>query len=139
MADRRFEELAAELCARDRDLAVALRHAREHLGALREQARTQVAAFVAAVHREGSHHLADLAVGPLEPDEKHVDCLQFKVRRGRWEIVAVAKPKGTVTLVGPYRLGKPERPCRDHTLPSEEAQGGLAELLLALIREASAR
>lgn len=139
MAVKPFEELAAELARRDRDLAEPLRSAREALGELRECAREHVAAFATAAQRAGAPHLAELGVGPVEPDEKHVDCWQFKVRRGRWEIVCVAKPRGAVTLVGPYRQGKPEHPCRDYPLPSEAAQDGLCDLLLDLIRQASAR
>jgi hypothetical protein len=139
MAVKRFEELAGELGARDRDLAEPLRVARAELDRLRQSACEHVAAFVAAVQRAGAPHLAQVSVGPVEPDEKHVDCWQFKVQRGRWEIVCVAKPRGVVTLVGPYRSGKPEHPCRDYPLPSEAAQGGLVDLLLDLIRQASAR
>jgi hypothetical protein len=134
-----FEELAGELSARDRGLAEALRRSCQHLTALRDCAADHVAAFVAAARRGGGAHLVDLCVGLVEPDEKRVDSLQFKVQRGRWEIVCVAKPRGVVTLVGPYRRGKPEHPCQEHPLPGDKAQAALVDLLLQLIREASER
>jgi hypothetical protein len=139
MSVERFEELARELTRRDRELAEFLPRAHDALAALRECAQGHVAAFVATVRRGGAPHLAELVVGPVEADEKHVDCVQFKVQRGRWEIVCVAKPRGVVTLVGPYRRGKAEQPCRDYPLPSEAAEDGLEELLLQLIRQACER
>jgi hypothetical protein len=139
MDENRFEALARELAQRDRAVAASLAEARAAAAELRRHAEHAVATFCAAARAQGAEHLTELHVGPVEPDEKHVDCWQFKVNRGRWEIVCVAKPRGAVTLVGPYRRGKPEHPCRDYPLPSEAAHAGLADLLLDLIRQASAR
>jgi hypothetical protein len=140
MSSEPFECLASELAARDRGLADQLSAARDHLGELQRRAEAAVSSFSATARREGAPHLAELWVGPVEPDEKHVACLQFKVQRGRWEIVCVAHADcSRVTLVGPYRRGKPEKPCADHPLPSPDAEKALADLLLHLIREASAR
>ena len=71
--------------------------------------------------------------------EKHVDCLQFRVQRGRWELVCVAKPRGAVTLVGPFKRFGSERPCEDQPLPSEAAEQALQARLLELIRQACSR
>jgi hypothetical protein len=140
MSSDAFECLASELAARDRGLQERLSAARDHLGELQRRAAMAVGVFASTARREGAPHLAELLVGPVEPDEKHVDCLQFKVQRGRWEIVCVAHgDRGEVTLVGPYRRGKPEKPCADHPLPSPHADKALDELLLHLLREASAR
>jgi hypothetical protein len=184
MLSERFQELAEELAHRDRELSHELGRLREPLRELREQACSHVARFAAVVRSAGSPHLAELEVDALGPDEKHVDCLQFAVRRGRWELVCVGKPlqgraasgeasaafeasaaggeasaagkplegraasreasaagepRGAVTLVGPYRRGKPERPCEEHPLPSPAADRALAERLLELLRQACAR
>ena len=112
---------------------------RDALEALRGRALGSVAAFVRVARERGGAHLTDIGVGPVESDEKHVDCLQFKVARGRWELTCVGKARGVVTLVGPYRRGKPEKPCAEFPLPGAAADAALDDLLLALLREASAR
>lgn len=134
-----FEALAAELAARDRDLPGRLRAAREAAAALRERAAGSIDAFCGRARELGADHLADLAVGPVEPDVKHVDCIQFEVSRGRWAVTCVVKAKGLVTLVGPFRRGKAETPCSDHPAAGPEVETALDERLLALIRAASER
>ena len=56
-------------------------------------------------------NLANLLLEPVDWDEKHVDCFQFRAARGRWEAVFVFKASGSATLVGPYKRGAPEKPC----------------------------
>lgn len=139
MEMRRFEELARELAARDAGLAAALGKAREAAERLRSLAYERLEAFKAAAREADAEHLAQLAVGDVEPDEKHIDCIQFRVSRGRWELMCVAKADGKVTLVGPFRRGKPEKPCADHPLQGEEVEGAFEDLLVRLIRTASQR
>jgi len=138
-ASAEFSELAVELAQRDRDLARELDSVREPGEALRLRAVGGVEAFREAARKNGAEHLCDVAVGPLEADEKHVDCLQFRVARGRFEGVCVVKSRGDVTLVGPYKRGKLERPCRDYPIRGPEVDAGLDGWLLELLREASAR
>jgi len=137
MTTRRFEQLAEGLVHRDRELLGRLPKMQSELEGLRARAEHCVGAFCRAVTDRGAAHLADVHVGPVEPDEKRVGSLQFKVRRGRWEIVCVVKPRQAVVLVGPYRQGKPERPCQEHPLPSRAAEDALDELLLRFLCEAS--
>ncbi len=139
MGTARFEQLAATLADRDRDVSESLGSVRPALEALRGQALGDIEAFVRVAREHGGAHLTDVAVGPVEWDEKHVDCLQFKVARGRWELTCVGKSRGVVTLVGPYRRGKPEKPCAEFPLPGREADAALEDRLLSLLREASAR
>ena len=138
MSQKRFEQLAAALARRDRELARELEPVRRALESVRETLGTSVRTFVETARAAGAEHLAHVEVGPVEPDEKHVDCLQVKVRRGRWEIVCVGKTRGVVTVVGPYRRGKPEQPCRDHAFGAE-AIDGAQDVLLELLRGASER
>ena len=135
----RFEQLAASLADRDHDVSKSLEVVRPALGELRDRALDAVDAFVRVARERGGVHLTDIAVSPVEWDEKHVDCLQFKVMRGRWELTCVGKARGVVTLVGPYRRGKPEQPCAELPLPGPQADAALDDRLLALLREASAR
>ncbi len=132
-----FEDLAAELAQRDRSWSSQVPVVRDALAGLRERAALAIGAFAKAASARSAAHLTDLQVGPVEPDEKHVDCLQFKVRRGRFEVVCVGKPRGVVTMVGPYRAGRPERPCQEHPLPSVAACAALDALLLEFLRTAT--
>jgi hypothetical protein len=139
MGIARFEQLAAALADRDRDVSTSLGSVRPALEALRSCALDAIQAFVRSAREHGGAHLTDVGVGPVEPDEKHVDCLQFQVMRGRWKLTCVGKTRGVVTVVGPFRHGEPEKPCAEFPLPSAEAEAGLEDRLLALLREASAR
>ena len=139
MAEDRFEALARELAERDHELPAQLAATAAPAERLHAHARACVEAFRRAARSRGAEHLTGIRVGPLEPDDKHIDCLQFRIERGRWGAVCVAKAKGTVTLVGPFKRGQAERPCRDHPLASEAARDGLEDLLLALLRSASER
>jgi hypothetical protein len=135
----RFVRLAEELAVRDRSLVARLGEVREAAVRLREVAADAVDAFRRAVHAEGAQHLADLEVGSVEPDEKHVDCVQVRIRRGRWEALVVAKAGGKVTLVGPFQRGKPETPCQDFELSGKPVEQGVEDLVDSLIRQASER
>lgn len=139
MDRQRFEKLAGELAARDRGLEEGLRAAREAAERLREAASAAVSAFREAARAQAADHLADIAVGGVEPDAKHVDCVQLRIWRGRWELVCVAKAAGKVTVVGPFQRGKDERPCLDFPLEGDAAERGLEERLLELIRRACGR
>jgi len=99
-----------------------------------------VDAFVRSARANGAEHLTHICVDDVQTDDRYVDCLQFGVTRGAWRIVCVARiQKGIVTLVGPFRRGKPERPCSDHPLLGDAAGPALEDLLLELLREASGR
>lgn len=139
MSDKRFTALARELAERDRELPVQLADAAQHAERLRAHATACVSAFCSAARADGAAHLTDVRVGPVEPDEKHVDCCQFRMERGRWAAVCVAKAKGVATLVGPFQRGKSEGPCRDVAFDAADAYEALEDLLLALLREASER
>ena len=139
MGMERFEKLAHELARRDDDLGDALALARDGAKRLRAHAASCIEAFAAAARARGARHLAHIVVGPVEPDEKHVDCIQFVVSRGRWQIACVAKARGAVGLVGPFQRGKAEKPCTDHALAGEEVESALEDLLIALVQAASER
>jgi hypothetical protein len=139
MEGSRFEALARELAERDRALAAPLATARSAAVELRRHAEHAVATFCAAARAQGAEHLTELRVGPVEPDEKHVDCIQLRIARGRHELVCVADSGGRMTLVGPFRRGKQEGPCADFPLRGPELLAGFDERLEALIRTASER
>ncbi len=114
LGDALCERMAAagrELGAREAPHRAALDTARQRCLALHEHVCAAVDAFHAAAAAAGAPHLR-IAVGDPKLDEKRVRALEFEVRRGRYVGLVVVKGKGVVTLVGPFRRGKPEEPCR---------------------------
>ena len=132
-------ELAERLSARDRDLGPGLARAQVAAERLRVHASAAIGRFRSAVQRSGAEHLAHIEIGPVEPDDKHVDCLQCRVRRGRHEAVLVIKASGKVTLVGPFRSGKTEKPCTDFSPEGPEVEAGVVDLLTRLLEQACDR
>ena len=139
MGSNRFQRLARELAKRDADLADGLEQARGAAQALQAHARACVDCFCSQARACGAEHLANLSVSPVGWDEKHVDCFEFRVTRGRVETVFVFNASGTATFVGPFKRGGPERPCASYTFGSPEAEAGVESRVLALIRQASER
>jgi hypothetical protein len=139
MDPQRFRTLAEELAAREPDLPAQLGRAREAAAALRESALRAVEAFRSRAAELGAPHLSNIEVSPVEPDEKHVDALQFKIARGRLELlcVAVARGAGKMRVVGPFQRGKQEGPCAEAGLTGPEIESLLEERLAALVRKAS--
>ena len=75
---------------------------------------------------------------PVRLDEKHVRAIEFEVRRGRHAGVVTVKSRGDVTLVGPFRTGKTEGPCR--TFPwdaKDDICNALGDFLLRFLEEAA--
>jgi hypothetical protein len=139
MDDQRFRKLAEELAARDPGLSQRLRQARDAARALRELAFGAVEAFRQRASEIGAPYLGNLEVSAVEPDEKHVDAVQFRISRGRWELlcVAIARADGKLRVVGPFKRGKEEGPCAEAPLSGPEVEKLLEERLYALVREAT--
>lgn len=71
-------------------------------------------------------------------DDKHLHAVQFELARGRHRAIVTVKSRGEVTLVGPFRTGKTEGPCR--TFPSDaesEIETALGDFLIEFIQEAA--
>jgi hypothetical protein len=140
MDSGKFEALAEDLARQQGDLARWLAGARSAAEELRGQAAACIQAFVTRARRLGAEQLGSVSVSPVEPDEKHVDCVQFSVERGRNVVlcVAIGTPDGgKMRLVGPFKRGKPEGPCGDFPLRGPELERGLEQRLLDLLRQAS--
>jgi hypothetical protein len=124
--------------AREAAHRASLEEARSRCEALRRAVAEAVDAFHAAAGQAGAPHL-QVAVGPVRLDEKHVRAMEFDVRRGRHAGVVIVKSRGEVTLVGPFRTGKTEGPCR--TFPwdaDDEIAKALGDFLEKFLEEASA-
>lgn len=139
MDAQRFHKLAEELAARDPQLSARLRETREAARALRELAYAAVEAFRQRATELGAHYLGNIEVSSVEPDEKHIDAVQFKVARGRLELlcVAIARDPGKTRVVGPFRRGQKEGPCAESGLRGPEIERLLEERIAALVREAA--
>ena len=106
-----------------------------------EVLRTLVAEAIEAFHRAasdaGAPHLR-VEVTPVRIDEKHIRAIEFEVRRGRHAGVVTVKSRGDVTLVGPFRSGKTEGPCRTFPWDAEdEICKALGDFLLRFLEEAA--
>jgi hypothetical protein len=138
------DALRARLAAAGRALGereaahrAALAAARSRCEALHALARDALDAFHAAAERAGAPHLR-IELGSPRLDEKHVRAYEFELRRGRHVGLVIAKSRGEVTLVGPFRTGKDEGPCR--SLPFDAAadiERALGEFLERLVEEAA--
>ena len=139
MDAQRFRKLADELAERDPTLAARLRAAREAARLLRDAAFEAVEAFRQRASELGAGYLGNIEVSGVEPDEKHVDAVQFRITRGRLEVicVAVARGEGKMRVVGPFKRGKEEGPCAEAPLRGAEVESLLEERLAALVREAT--
>ena len=139
MDAQRFRKLADELAERDPDLPTRLRQTREAARSLRDAAFAAVEAFRLRAAERGASYLANFEVSEVEPDEKHVDAVQFRITRGRFEVicVAIARGAGKMRVVGPFKRGKEEGPCADAPLRGDEVEKALADRIEQLLREAA--
>jgi hypothetical protein len=122
--------------ARESRQRAALDAAQRRCRALHEQVGDALDAFHMAAVAAGAPHL-EIVVGMPRLDDKHVRAAQFELRRGRHVGIVVVKTKGTVTLVGPFRRGKPEGPCRSFPADAQaELEAALGEFLERFVEEA---
>jgi hypothetical protein len=140
MDNQRFRKLADELAERDPALGMRLRDARSAASELRDSAFGAVEAFRQRASENGAPYLGNIEVSRVEPDEKHIDAVQFRIARGRFELlcIAIARGEGKVRVVGPFKRGKEEGPCAEAPLRGAEVENLLEERLAALVREATA-
>lgn len=126
------------LGAREAPHRSALGEARARCGELHGRVRGALEAFHAAASAAGASHLA-LEVSEPRLDEKHVRAVEFELRRGRHVGLVIAKASREITLVGPFRAGKQEAPCRSLSFdaPGEEIDAALASFLERLVEEAA--
>ena len=140
MDAKRFEDLAEKLAALDPGLSERLERARAGAERLRARLAGATDAFARRARALGADQLTSLSVSPVGPDQKHTDCLQFSLERGRWALICVALAEGEplrARIVGPFRRGQSEGPCADFPLESPEAEAELERRALELIQRAA--
>lgn len=80
-----------------------------------------------------------IEVTPPRIDDKHLHAIEFDLERGRHRGVITVKTKREVTLVGPFRSGKPEGPCRSFPFDADEdLENALGDFLRRFLEAASA-
>jgi len=133
----RLEELGRRLGTREAEHAGALEEARRRAEDLRAAIADALERLEAAAAAAGAPHLRVELAGP-HPDEKHLRALQLSLARGRHRGVVTVKSRGEVTLVGPFKAGRDEGPCR--TFPWEaraEIDAALGEFLERFLEQAA--
>ncbi|HEX2485413.1 MAG TPA: hypothetical protein VHQ66_08940 [Myxococcota bacterium] len=134
----RLRDLGRELAAREAAESARLDEARKTARALHAVVAQALAAFHEAARGGGAPQLEVQLEAP-RTDDKHLRAVQFALRRGRHAAIVTVKSRGEVTLVGPFRQGKDEGPCK--TFPFDatpEIDAALGDFLAAFLREAAA-
>jgi len=134
--NERIEALARDVAKRESAHAEAIARARAKAEALHGVVAGAVETFNAVV-RESVPHL-EVRLTPPRTDDKHLHSVEFDLERGRHRGVITAKSKGEVTLVGPFRAGKNEGPCRSFPFDAEqELEAALTDFLERFLEEAA--
>jgi len=93
--------------------------------------------FHRAVEDAGAPHLR-VRLSPVRIDDKHLRSIEFDLARGRYRAIVTAKSRGDLTLVGPFREGKTEGPCKSFPIDArDEIQDALATFLESFLEEAA--
>ncbi len=133
----RLEALGRELGGREAAFAEGLQKARVRAEELRSDVADALARFQAAAEKAGASYLT-LDVSPVRVDDKHVRACEFELSRGRYRAIVTVKSRGEVTLVGPFRAGKEEGPCRSFPVaPSDEFAAAFEGFLASFVEDAA--
>lgn len=133
----RLSALGSTLGQREAAHAEGLAHARTRARELHAQVADALQAFHAAAAEAGAPHLA-VELSPVRTDDKHLRSVEFELSRGRHRAIVTAKSRGDLTLVGPFRVGKTEGPCKSFPIDAEdEVQRALAGFLESFLEEAA--
>ncbi len=115
----------------------ALAAARTKADAVHAQVVEAIGHFNALVGETVPH--LQVVVTPPRTDDKHLHAIEFDLERGRHRGVITVKTKREVTLVGPFRAGKPEGPCRSFPFDAaDDLEDALGDFLTRFLEEASA-
>jgi len=133
----RLEALGRELGSREAPFRDDLTRARGVAERLRDRVAEALGRFHRAAAAAGAPQL-EAAVSDTRADDKHLRAVQFDLSRGRYRAIVTVKARGEVTLVGPFRAGKDEGPCRTFPIDSEsEIEAALAGFLERFLEEAA--
>ena len=132
----RIETIAHELADREAAHLESLAVAREKAKALYDRIEEVVHRFNDILSEKAPHLRVD--VKPPRVDDKHLHAIEFDLERGRHRAVVTVKSKGEITLVGPFRQGRKEGPCRTFPIDDdEEIEAALGDFLERFLEEAA--
>lgn len=133
----RLVETGRRIGEREAEHAAALGAARVRVDELQARVAAAIDGFNAAAVSAGASQM-EVSVSDVRPDDKHLRSFEFEIYRGRYRAIVTVKSRAEVTLVGPFRAGKVEGPCRSFPLEqSEEFDAALADFLGALVEDAA--
>lgn len=117
--------------------AEGLARARARAEALRAEVARALEGFHASVREAGAPYV-EIGLSPVRIDDKHLRAVEFELWRGRHRAIVVAKGRGEVTLVGPFRSGKTEGPCKSFPMDAgDEIDRALVGFLERFLEEAA--
>lgn len=132
----RVETLARDLVRRESAHAEEIEKARQVAAELHGRVSSAVARFNEIVGAAIPYF--EVSVSPFRVDDKHLHAVEFDLERGRHRGVVTVKSKGEVTLVGPFRSGKTEGPCRSFAFEARaDLDDALGEFLERFLEEAA--
>lgn len=135
--EERLAALGRSLGEREAAHREGLDRARACAESLRAEVGRALEGFHRAAAEAGAPHLK-VEVTPLRLDDKHVRAIEFELRRGRHRAILTAKSRGDLTLVGPFRDGRTEGPCKSFPFDArDEIQRALAGFLESFLEEAA--
>ena len=131
-----LSEIGKRLAARENEEAAKLEHVRTRAAELHARVKAGLQAFELAAKEAGAPHLA-VELSDPRIDDKHLHAVQFDVARGRHRVIVTVKSKGAVTLVGPFKDGKEEGPCKQHEIDDDPGiDAGLSKVLAEFLERA---
>ena len=132
-----LSELGRSIGEREASHRAGITRARQCIEGLRERIEQGLDAFHIAVSKAGAPHL-EISLSETRTDDKHLRSVEFELARGRYKAIVTAKSRGDVTLVGPFRIGKTEGPCRTFPVDaSDEIDAALVTFLEEFLEEAA--
>lgn len=135
--NRRVSALAQQLVERESKHAEARARAKSKADDLHGQIASAIDEFNSIV--TSSAPQLRVAVSEPRTDDKHLHAVEFDLERGRHRAIVTIKSKGEVTLVGPFREGKNEGPCRSFSFEADsELDDAMGDFLESFLEEASA-
>lgn len=133
----RIEALARQLAKREAAHAESIEKAQYKAAELHRQVSSAVDHFNDVIGASVAY--LSVEVSPPRVDDKHLHAVEFDLTRGRHRAIVTVKSKGEVTLVGPFRAGKAEGPCRSFPFAAAaDLDDALGEFLERFLEEAAA-
>ena len=134
--EERIEALARDVAKRETHHRADVERARDKAEELHARVGGALNRFNEIVRPEVPQ--LEIALSSPRVDDKHLHAVEFDLERGRHRAIVTVKSKGEVTLVGPFRAGKNEGPCRSFAFDAgAELDDALGDFLERFLEEAA--